>query len=339
MIKSMFVKMEAVLSTSAKSTDSRVEPDLVIIGAPKSGTSSLFYWLGHHPQLQAAVPKETFFFMDAEHPLAGRHGASYDKDGLEQYMRFFPDDRNNRIRFEGTTHYFYQDTARQVLCAAQPQPTIIMLLREPAARVLSSFRFTRDNLSWCDRSLTFDHYVECLLKGKADTLNSYYHARGSLYIAKRQLELNRYVDWLDWWLEYLDPDRLEVILFEELKARPREVMRRLCDRLSVDDGLYENFDFEVKNRTLPVGRQSVHRLVGKLGGRVPSGPAKQWLKTCYLRWQARSAPLDGDYQQGLEALREYFAPWNHRLAQRYELDLEFWWGNSARSDKEVLHDS
>jgi hypothetical protein len=44
-------------------------PNLVIAGAPKCGTSSLFYWLADHPQACGSTVKETFYLMDEEHPL------------------------------------------------------------------------------------------------------------------------------------------------------------------------------------------------------------------------------------------------------------------------------
>lgn len=40
----------------------RVFPDFVIIGAQKSGTSSLYHWLRQHPQLKTSFKKEVHFF-------------------------------------------------------------------------------------------------------------------------------------------------------------------------------------------------------------------------------------------------------------------------------------
>src|SRR5690606_29284173 len=117
-------------------------------GMPKSGTSSLFYWLDEHPLIQGASPKETFFFMDDSHPLSGRHGLSFGRNGVESYSSFFPDRKEDSLLIEATTHYFYQRTARDYLSSLQKKPLIVMLLREPANRILSSFRFTRDNLAY-----------------------------------------------------------------------------------------------------------------------------------------------------------------------------------------------
>ena len=39
-------------------------PNVIIAGAPKCGTSSLYFWLSAHPEVKASMVKETFFFAD-----------------------------------------------------------------------------------------------------------------------------------------------------------------------------------------------------------------------------------------------------------------------------------
>src|SRR5688572_5812110 len=41
-------------------------PNVIIAGAPKCGTSSLFRWLTDHPQVGGSTMKETYFFIDPE---------------------------------------------------------------------------------------------------------------------------------------------------------------------------------------------------------------------------------------------------------------------------------
>lgn len=298
--------------------------DFCIIGAPKSGTTSLFNWLDAHPKLEGAIPKETHFLMDPGHPLCGIRGADYHTDGPLAYSRFFSEAHSNQLRFEATTQYFYQKTARDYLTSLQPQPTIIILLREPADRILSSFRFTRDNLAYCEHSLTFDHYVECLLDNRLSELDPYYHASDSLYIAKRELKLSCYAQWLNWWLERLDRQRLEIIAFDELKHNPSAVMKHLCNRLGINPEFYQDFDYGQANATYPVGNQLVHRILRPAGLCIPGGRVKAHLKTMYLDWQRRKATPDNNYKDGVQALREYFMPANQTLAKEYSLNLDSW---------------
>ncbi len=307
--------------------------DFAVIGAPKSGTSSFFYWLDSHPGITGSTPKETFFLMDEGHPLEGRHGASFNRDGPAAYERFFQSADLECLRFEGTTHYFYQATARQILTQMKPQPRIMMLLREPAERILSSFRFTRDNLCNCDKGLTFNQYVEALLSDSMDDLKPYYWSDSSFYVACRELKMGQYVDWLEWWLERLSYNHLGLIVFERLKQDPVCVMREVCNSLRIDGSFYDEVDFRAKNKTTPIRFQLTHRLARKWGAAFPSGSLKSYAKNKYLKWQGGGAASDSEYEWGLSVLREYYAPYNHRLEQRFDLELGQWWGGDATTPR------
>jgi hypothetical protein len=302
--------------------------DFVLAGFPKGGTSSIFSWLDAHPQLQGSVPKEPFFLMDDAHPLAGQQGALLSRDGWKAYETFFPEPAKGRLRFEATTHYFYQETARKHLASLDPQPLVIFVLREPAQRLLSSFRYTRDNLGNCDRRLSFDQYVDCLLSGELRGLDRYYRAASSCWIAKRELEFGRYVEWLDWWLEVLDPRNLEVVLFEEVTRNPAREMARLARRLGIDETFYADFEFGKKNATYRVAHQGLHRFVRRLALRIPPALRPEGLKRRYIAWQGRGVREEA-YESGLAHLRQYFLPWIRRLADNYDLDVERAWGVTA----------
>ena len=52
----------------------RAEPDFMVIGAQKSGTSSLFSYLIQHPQILRPVFKEPYFFDRHYHRGLGWYG-------------------------------------------------------------------------------------------------------------------------------------------------------------------------------------------------------------------------------------------------------------------------
>lgn len=267
--------------------------------------------------------------MDDGHPLAGRHGLLAQHDGVASLEQFYPGPGENRLRIEATTHSFYQETARRALTDIEPRPHIGMVLREPAARLLSSFRFTRDNLANCDKALSFNEYVECLLAGEAHQLDHFYQSDASLWIAKRELSFGKYVQWIDWWLEQLPRERLRLMLLEQMRAEPRDVVMDLCDWLSVDGSWYTDYDFSAENTTYAVSRQGLHRMIRHLGPLIPRSLIRDKVKAAYLHWQGRGAAPDDGYEEGLRRLRAYFAPYNRELAERYSLDLHRWWGAEA----------
>lgn len=160
-------------------------PDVALIGWPKSGTDSLYAWLGAHPGIQPSTPKEPFFFMDPENPLCGRYGASFAHDGPEAYARFFDGPAEGRLRFEATTHSYYQRTARECF-AASGGPLVVAALRRPEDRLRSAFHFWRDTRANVDRGLGFAEYAQALLDCRVESLRSRFKLETTFWIAARQ---------------------------------------------------------------------------------------------------------------------------------------------------------
>ena len=307
--------------------------DIAIIGFPKSGTSSLFYWLDAHPGVQGSRPKETFFLMDPEHPLAGRHGLSLMVDGRHAFEAFFEEPANGRLRLEATTHSYYQDVARKFMVGMAPQPVIVAVVRQPADRIRSSFLFTQENLAAIDRRLSFAKYVDALLDGGVERIEKYYNAPSSYWIAQRELKLSQYVEWLDLWADAIGRDRLVLIRFEDLKERPGDVIGGLCDRLGLESGQFETRAFEARNRTARVRSQIAHRLGRYLAPGLPDGLFKNYLRRLYATIQIDDAPSVVDMEDilALGRLDDYFEPFNARLGQTFGLDVALWSESRVRA--------
>jgi hypothetical protein len=71
------------------------DPDLIIIGAQKSGTTSLHYYLEQHPDIAGSTIKETHYFNNAIH-----FGVSH-----QRYRQYFKG--KSKFHFESTPAYLY----------------------------------------------------------------------------------------------------------------------------------------------------------------------------------------------------------------------------------------
>src|SRR5690606_14876560 len=88
-------------------------------------------------------------------------------DGWAGYADQFPVDvARFPVRMEATTHYLYQRTALEALSELE-DCRVCVVLREPAARVLSSFQYTQNNLARIAPEVTFDEYVDAVLAGRS----------------------------------------------------------------------------------------------------------------------------------------------------------------------------
>jgi hypothetical protein len=117
---------------------SRAMPKFIVIGAMKSGTTSLFYYLSQHPALVPSVPKETHFFDGG---LVD--GVDEYKYGLPWYLRHFPLNsqlRGNKQTFEASPSYIYHPLVAARLHETLPDVKMILLLRNPTQRAISHYQ-------------------------------------------------------------------------------------------------------------------------------------------------------------------------------------------------------
>ena len=297
---------------------------IFILGWPKCGTSSLFNWLNAHPAIQGSIPKETFFLMDRGHPFYARHGRAFDQVGESGFEPFFDGPSMGRTRLEATTHHVFQDMARAAISRLHPPPRVVFVLRDPADRIYSSYRWRLNNISAINPLLTFNEYVNALLSNNIKFLEPHFRSEISLWIAQRELVLGDYYYWIRKWRNVLPADRQHVILFEELRENNQEKLGDLLSCLDVHSGEGRNDILPKANQTNKIRFHSIQRAALRVNPLLPKGNVKKWLKQKYLTLQGRSAPAECNYEVGLRALRRHFCPTIISLKDHYDLDLRRW---------------
>ena len=87
-------------------------PNFLIVGAAKSGTTSLYYYLQEHPEIY--IPgeiKETFFFSQINsHTFPEPHGHAYGTDkiwNISDYNNLYKSASGYKAVGEACTSYLY----------------------------------------------------------------------------------------------------------------------------------------------------------------------------------------------------------------------------------------
>lgn len=113
-------------------------PNVYLIGAPKSGTTSIARWLAEHPQVFWSVPKEPFFWA-SDYPRMRRH---YGFDTLESYAALYSsrEAREAPVRADGSTTYLYSEAAVPAILEAVPDARFVVAVRNPADLLVSYHR-------------------------------------------------------------------------------------------------------------------------------------------------------------------------------------------------------
>jgi hypothetical protein len=182
-------------------------PDFVIIGAQRSGTTSLYDWLSAHAVVAPATRKELHYF-----------DMHYER-GLGWYRAHFPMGRPGRVTGEATPYLLFHPLAPERVARDLPETTrFVVLLRDPVQRAVSHYWHER-RLQTETESLPVALELEeerlagaeeQVSRGEANFahLHHSYKARG------------RYAEQLRRWFAHIDRTRLLVVESELLFADP-----------------------------------------------------------------------------------------------------------------------
>lgn len=210
---------------------------LIIGGATKAGSTSLFAYLSDHPDVCATYKKETRFFLEKDYPAAARYRL---EDGLETYAAYFPPCDCRSIYFDSSPQYLYSSKAAERIHSILPHIRLVFILREPVDRLLSFYHFAKQR-AFIPQDMDLRAYVEeqlALLDADPpppDYLRALPHGRYSQYLPR--------------FLEVFAREQILVLQFENLKNNPVETLKAICHFAGIDGDFFEQYAFEVYNPT------------------------------------------------------------------------------------------
>lgn len=296
-------------------------PNLVIAGAPKCGTTSLFTWLADHPVVCGAKIKETRFLVDRG-DFGFNPDLNYHDHGLAGYQAYFLHCEASSPKFilEATPRYLYQETAPEVLASFDPLPHILFVLRKPSDRIYSAYQFARNDRAAIDPNLTLRQFVSLAWEDKPHR---------DLAYARAALDQSYYLDYLRRWVDRFPNSNLHIFLFEALKLHPHRFMQNVATQVGIDPRFYDAYAFRRRNPSYRVRWHRLHRARRVLGRRLPRQPRillKRATQKAYSRLNVRPGrpPRSAEEQEVLEQLDQKFRRHNEMLSRELKIDLSAW---------------
>lgn len=211
-------------------------PNFFIIGAVKSGSTSLYHYLRHHPQIYMSEWKEPEFFLE----VGNWKGTRW------EYERLFDGAGDARAVGEASVRYAghpMRPGAPERIAALIPDAKLIYLVREPVARMASQWVL---NLRACAEH----DPLEIALRKPRYILHSSY-----AYQAER-------------FLEHFRHEQLLIVQTERLQQDPGPTLDRIFRFLGVEEGHRDAAQAVRLNQTheLFVPRPRVRALTNVRGG-------------------------------------------------------------------------
>lgn len=121
------------------------QPDFLIVGAMKAGTTSLHSMLNQHPNIRGSRPKELHFF-DQIKRLNGLNKRMYGMHFLSKDLK------GGTMFFESTPNYLYSPHSARLIHDFSSKMKVIISLREPASRALSHWKMFYYKKKWETRT-------------------------------------------------------------------------------------------------------------------------------------------------------------------------------------------
>lgn len=223
-------------------------PTFLVIGAAKSGTTSLLSYLGQHPQVFVSASKEPNYFALAGHDLPPKGPAparvlrqmlyNWSRTDLAAYTALFEAAGGAAAIGEGSVRYLYFPDAPARIRAAIPQARLVAILRDPVARLYSHYSMNRQNqLEPLD--------LRAALAAEDDRVAAgwgwdWHYRRVGLYGE----QVARYLD-------HFPRDQLAVFLYDDFVADPQGVFSAICRHIGVDPGFHPDMSRRGMVSTLP----------------------------------------------------------------------------------------
>ena len=318
----------ATVSTSLLTDHSEIKfkgiallPNFLVIGAQKSGTTSLHEYLKLHPDIYLPEQKETKFFVNDE----------IFRQGMEYYeSRFFGGWNGEAVVGEIDPDYIYfeRGLTRIAENLDVSQLKFVLLLRQPVDRAFSHYLMTyRRGLE----NLSFEEALEAeadrICQNDINRMHYSYFDRG-LYArqVKRLFAL-------------VEPSRVHFMLSERLASNPEDEVSRCLEFLGVDPDTQKlNLDQKFHQAVVPRSTGLLQWILADgwhkkiVRAMLPNEKFRLGLRAKLLSWNEKPAQdTRVSPELRLELLRRYTDD-ILELQDLTKLNLEHWLhGDTGRS--------
>lgn len=215
-------------------------PNLFIVGHPRTGTSSLHYYLDQHPDVFMTAIKEPNYFADDFRQESDRfHGKPlyFPFRTEKRYLKLYEKWKNEKIGGEASATNLYSQRAARNIFQFNPGAKIIMMFREPVDFLCSYHSAAVFSLGEHEKDFS-----------KALSLQK--ERRSGKHLSKRVItpswlfysDFIKYSEQVERYQACFDKHQIMVVIFDDFKNDLRNTFKRILRFLDMDS----NFKPEIK---------------------------------------------------------------------------------------------
>lgn len=220
-------------------------PNFFIVGAAKSGTTSLYHYLKQHPEIYMSPIKEPKYFSSSinKFPHRGPNDIEVDKTVIKSwgdYLGLFGSASVEKRLGDASADYlyFYEHVA-PLIKRTSPEAKIIAILRNPIERAFSAYcHLVKEGRE----TLSFEEAIEIEEERKKKNYEFiWFYKDVGLYYSQVEAYLNAFGE-----------KNVKIYLYDDFKQNPLGVTKDVFKFLEVDESFVP--DIAIKHNILEVAK-------------------------------------------------------------------------------------
>jgi hypothetical protein len=201
------------------------KPNFLIVGAAKSGTTSLSYYIGQHPEIFIPKTKEPRYFASNTLLSINKQDPSYDyimRTSIfekKKYYELFDTKKCYKKFGEASVHYLYsyEECIPRIKKELGDIP-IIIILRDPAIRALSNYYYLKKYVK-----ISFIKFIRNEKEYIESNFNPFWYFKSQGYYYE---QVKNYIN---------NFTKVKIIIFKDFMSEPIQVLKDIFDFLGVDN--------------------------------------------------------------------------------------------------------
>jgi len=201
--------------------------DFFIVGAPKAGTTSLYYYLNEHPEIEMSSKKETNFFSNHSIQRQFLYYNSECIDTEDLYHSLFK--KKKRVKYgEASVSYLYYNDVPLKIKEYNSDGKIIIMLRDLADRAFSHYQM--------------DFRLGLVNEKLEDIIDNRERNKKSQLFYQQYIELSMYYNQVKNYIDTFGRENIHIIFYEDFKSNIELVVKDIYDFLEVEKNFVPELD-------------------------------------------------------------------------------------------------
>ncbi|MFA5917178.1 MAG: sulfotransferase [Candidatus Gracilibacteria bacterium] len=215
--------------------------NLFIVGAPRTGTTSIHNYLSYHKEIFVGEEKEPYYFCNDFHS-EDKKMKFFKIRNLISYLMLYKGYKNEKYIVDGSTFYLYSKNAAENIFKFNEKAKIIIIVREPVSQLSSYYSYLIKQKF--ENIKDFDIALKSEKNRKIGLMNNEYKKYTSCLFYS---DIPKYKEQITRYLKFFKKENIKILVYDDLEKDSITFSKEILDFLKLDDSLKDDKKIGKKN--------------------------------------------------------------------------------------------